>query len=62
MAYRRERKGACDVWMGKPEGKRQLERNRSRWQYNIRMVFKRSVGTTRTGLLWLRIGTGGRRL
>jgi len=39
MAYRRERKGACDVWVGKPGGKRQLGRHVSRWEDNIRMVF-----------------------
>jgi hypothetical protein len=62
MAYRRERKGVCNVWVGTPEGKRQLGRSRSRWKDNIRMIFKRSVGTAWSGLLWLRIGTGGGRL
>jgi hypothetical protein len=62
MAYRRKRKDAYDVWVGKPEGKRQLGRPRSRWEDNIRTVFKRSFGTAWTGLLWFRIATGGRRL
>jgi len=38
-----ERRGTCRVLVGKPEGKRPLGRTRCRW----------------TGLIWLRIGTGG---
>jgi hypothetical protein len=58
MAYRRKRRGAYDIWVGKPEGKRQLGRPRSRRE-DIRMIFKRSFGTAWTGSSWLRTGTGG---
>jgi hypothetical protein len=47
------------VLVGKPEGKRPLGRRRRRWEDNIRM--KWDVGV-RSGLGWLRIGTGGGRL
>jgi hypothetical protein len=32
-----EKRNACKIWMGKPEGKRPLERPRRRWEDNIRM-------------------------
>ena len=32
-----ERRGACKVLVGKPEGKRPLGRPRCRWDYNIKM-------------------------
>jgi hypothetical protein len=32
-----ERRGAYRVFVGKPEGKRQLERPRHRWKVNIKM-------------------------
>jgi hypothetical protein len=41
--------------VGKPEGKRPLGRPRCRWVDNIRM----RDGVMWTGLMWLRIGTGG---
>jgi hypothetical protein len=44
-------------FVGKPEGKRPLGRPRHRWEDNIRMDLQ-DVGV-RTGLGWLRIGTGG---
>jgi hypothetical protein len=28
---------ACNILVGKPEGKRPLERHRSRWENNIKM-------------------------
>jgi hypothetical protein len=40
----------------KAGGKEQLGRPRHRWLDNIRM---RWAGVERTGLVWLRIGTGG---
>jgi hypothetical protein len=42
--------------MGKPEGKMPLGRTRHSWVDNIRMDV---VGVMWTGLVWLRIGTGG---
>jgi hypothetical protein len=32
-----ERRNACRIFMGKPEGKRALERQRRRWVDNIKM-------------------------
>jgi len=51
------RGGAYRVLVGKPEGRRPLERPRRRW------VDLQDVGYGyMTGLGWPRIGTGGRRL
>jgi hypothetical protein len=33
-------RGACTVLAGRPEGKRQLGRSRSRWEDNIKMDFQ----------------------
>jgi hypothetical protein len=49
-----ERRGVYRVWVVKPEGRRPLGRPRHRW-----IVRKWDVGAW-TGLIWLRIGTGGR--
>jgi hypothetical protein len=35
-----ERRGACRVLVGKPEGKRPLVRPRRRWEDNIKMDVK----------------------
>jgi hypothetical protein len=56
----REGRGGYRVLVGKPEGRRPLGRPRHRWEDNIRMDLP-DVGV-RTGLGWLRIGIGGRRL
>ena len=46
--------------MGKPEGKRTLERSRHRWENNIMMDLQQvGCGGVWTGSSWLRIGTGG---
>ena len=46
--------------MGKPEGKRPLGRPRSTWEDNIKMGLQEAgwMGPW-TGLIWLKIGTGG---
>ena len=44
-----EIRGVCRVLMGEPEGKRQLERSRPRWQDNIKMDLQE-------------VGCGGHRL
>jgi hypothetical protein len=36
-----------------------LGRPRRRWEDNIKTVFKKWDGKAWTGLIWLRIGTGG---
>jgi hypothetical protein len=45
--------------VGNTEGKRPLGRPRHRWVDNIRMILERWDGVMWTGLVWLRIGTGG---
>jgi hypothetical protein len=45
--------------VGKPEGTRSLGRPRRRWVDNIKMDLERWDGVMWTGLVWLRIGTGG---
>jgi hypothetical protein len=47
--------------MGKPEGRRPLGRSRHRWNDNIKMDLREIGwdGVAWTGLIWLRIGTGG---
>ena len=45
--------------MVKPEGKRPLGRPRLRWEDNFKMGLEVKWGSC-TGLIWLRIGTGGK--
>jgi hypothetical protein len=55
-----EKGNAYRLMVGKPEGKRPLGRPRRRWVYNIRMELGEvGLGVMWTGLVWLRIGTGG---
>jgi hypothetical protein len=49
-----EKRNAYRLLVGKPEGRSQLERPRRRWLDNIRMD-----GVMWTGLVWLKVGTGG---
>jgi hypothetical protein len=44
---------------GGPEGRRPLGRPRRRWEDNIKMDFQEVEWGAWTGLIWLRIGTGG---
>jgi hypothetical protein len=53
-----ERRGAYRVLMGKPEGRRPLERPRRRWEDNIKMDLG-EVGEAHTRLIWLRTGIDG---
>jgi hypothetical protein len=46
------------VLVGKPEGKRPLERPRRGWEVNIKMDLQEVGGFVGTGWSWLRIGTG----
>jgi hypothetical protein len=57
-----EGRGVYRVLVKKPVGKRPLGRPRRRWEDNIRMDLQEWNGVARTGLGWLRIGTGGGRL
>ena len=54
-----ESRGVYKVLVGKPEAKRPLGRPRRRREDNIKMDIQEVVVGTWTGLIWLRIGTGG---
>jgi hypothetical protein len=54
-----KRKGAYRVLVGKPEGKRPIGRPKCRWQDNTQMDLKIVGRGSWTGLIWLRMGTGG---
>jgi len=54
-----ERRGVNRVLVGKPEGKRPLGRPRRRREDNIKMDHQVVGCEAMTGLIWLRIGTGG---
>jgi hypothetical protein len=58
VAWMWEKRNAYRLLVGKPEGKRPLGRHRRRWVDNIRMDLG-EVGWGLTGLVWLRLGTGG---
>jgi len=45
--------------VGKPEGKRPVRRPRHRWDYNIKMDLQEVGLGAWTGLIWIRIKTGG---
>jgi hypothetical protein len=48
------------VLVGKPEGKRLLERSRRRWEDGIKMDLREiGWGGVRSGFTWLRIGIFG---
>jgi hypothetical protein len=54
-----EGRNVCRVFVGKPEGKRELERPRSRWEDGIKMDLREIGWGVWSGFTWLRIGTGG---
>jgi hypothetical protein len=54
-----EDRGVHRVLMGKPEGKRPLERPRRRWENNIKIDLQEVGGVVGTGWSWLRIWTDG---
>jgi hypothetical protein len=56
-----EKRNACRILVGMPEGKRPLGRPRRRWEDNIKLDL-RGIGwdgMVWIGLIWLRIGTSG---
>jgi hypothetical protein len=59
VAYMGERRAAYRILTGRPGGRRPLGRPRHRWEHNTKWIFKKWDGGTWTGLIWLRIGTGG---
>jgi len=54
-----ERRDAHRVMVGKPEGRRPIGRPTCIWEDNIKMDRQEMGWGTWTGLIWLRIGTGG---
>jgi hypothetical protein len=50
------------VLVGKPEGERPLGTPRCRWEENIKLDLQDMGWGAWTGLIWLRIWTGGRQL
>ena len=54
-----ESRGAYEVLVGKPEGRRPLGRRRRRWEDNIKMDLREVGWVAHTGSLMLRTGTGG---
>jgi hypothetical protein len=63
-----EVRGAYNILVWRPEGRRPLGRPRRRWDDNIKMdlgeigfgdVDWSHLAQDRTGFIWLRIGTGG---
>jgi hypothetical protein len=56
-------RGVYRVLVGRPAGKKPLGRPRHGWENNMKMDLQ-EVGWlgTKTGSIWLRIGTGGRHL
>jgi hypothetical protein len=54
-----EKRNAYRLLVGKPEERRPLGRPRRRWVDSIMMDLGEVGGMMWTGLVWLRIGTGG---
>jgi len=54
-----ERRDAISVLEGKHEGKRPLGRPKRRWDDNLKMNLQEIGWGAWTGLIWLRVETGG---
>jgi hypothetical protein len=54
-----EGRGAYRILVGRLEERRQLGRPRHRWEDNIKVDLQELGWGAWTGLIWLRIGTGG---
>jgi hypothetical protein len=54
-----EGRGAYRILVWRPEGRRPLERPRRRWEDNIKIDLQELEWGAWSGLIWLRIGTGG---
>jgi len=54
-----ERRDIYGVLVGKPDGKKPHGKPRCIWEDNIKMDLQEVGWGTWTGLIWLRIGTGG---
>jgi hypothetical protein len=59
VAHMGERKGAYGVLVRNPDGRRPLGRHRLAWEDSIKMNLQKVGWGAWTGLIWLRIWTGG---
>ena len=59
VARLEKRRDVYRALVGKPEGKRPLRTPRNGWEDNIKMDHQEVYVGAWTGLIWLRIGTGG---
>jgi hypothetical protein len=57
-----EGRNVYSILMGKPEGKRPLERPSRRWEDAIKMDLRDWLGGMWSGYIWFRIGIAGRLL
>ena len=57
-----ERRGAYTVLVGKPEGKNYFQDPDIDGRIILRWIFRKLNGEKWTGLIWIRIGTGGGQL
>jgi hypothetical protein len=57
-----DRRATYRVLVGRPEGNRQLGRPRHRWERILNWIFQKWDREAWTGLIWLRIQTGGQQL
>ena len=62
LALKEERRSAHRVLVEKPGGKEQLGKPRRRWEDNIKLDLQEVGWGIWTGLIWFRIGIGGRQL
>jgi hypothetical protein len=62
VAQMGERRGSYRFLVGQPEGRSPLGKPRHEWEDNIKMDLQEVGWGAWTGLIWLRIGTGGRHL
>jgi hypothetical protein len=58
VAFMGEDRKVYKVLIGKPEGKRPLERPKCRWEDEIRIDLKETGWRVWSGYSWLRIGAG----
>jgi hypothetical protein len=59
VAHMGEVRGAYNILVGRPEGRRPLGRPRHRWEDNIKMDLREMGLGMWIGFIGLRIGTGG---
>jgi hypothetical protein len=54
-----EMRGAYNILVGRPEGRRPLGKPRLKWKDNIKMDLREIGFAEWIGFIWFRIGTGG---